>query len=466
MSHTIHSMPRPNLPANDTRMTMRAIAGLQDATTFQDARDVLLRYYYPVVRTFTETDLRDQGPKGSHARDMEEWSVDLLHSGSRTSAALFFEKVQYKTDRFDTEQVQQLADELQGVVKEARRAQGATPYERVGRVLAWLKEARTKQPDFQWEHSGLRQWMQGLLTDFTLADAKKHPGALLDNPEQRYAAVLASWSAEHTGLPFDELWQIKGQPWFIKNAAGGSSDFDQHSGNVLETGMNLRAKLLQNAAPAMGLLLHPNLGVTRLLKPSWRDVTDYGVLHPLLTLDEASFDKSVWLDLLQHKGKKWSSPANAGKWHAWQEAAQTSYQVILQNYMGSTPQGVIQLEKTDHGDNPLKPTARSPLELDWYRIFTELACRFPYFNEAPEFETLVKSKLNPAQFEQFKQDSHVRVGKPFILSLIDLPWRLEKKDAFNMPKWFHARLQEEMTEKPRLELPSGLLDDSQAPPLY
>ena len=30
---------------------MRAIAGVQDARTFQEARDALLRYYYPILRS-------------------------------------------------------------------------------------------------------------------------------------------------------------------------------------------------------------------------------------------------------------------------------------------------------------------------------------------------------------------------------------------------------------------------------
>ena len=169
---------------------------------------------------------------------------------------------------------------------------------------------------------------------------------------------------------------------------------------------------------------------------------------------------------MQHEGKEWSKPQNKSIWESWQEAAQSSYTEVLQAYFGSTPQSMVHAIKNDISDNPLEADARSPLNLDWYRVFTKLACQFSYLNEAPEFEALAKLKMDSTVFEQFKNDSRQRVGQPLILALLDLPDELQRKNAFNMPDWFHARLQEEMTEKARLELPDGIVDDNQAPPLY
>ena len=451
------------MPASHTRMAMRAIAGVQDAATFQEARDALLRYYYPVLRTFRRQNAQDP----NNFTDVEGWSVDLLHSGSRTSAALFCEHIWREKGRLDSEQVQEIADGLQSCVLEARKADDATPYERVGRVLNWLKKTRHAQGDFKWEHSGLRKWMEGLLTDFTLADAKKRPGSLLDVPEQHYQKMVASWEAEKTAFPFNALWKIKGERWYTKNAVAlGMENLDAGVERVTEAVFNLRAKLVQEAVPAMALMVHSHLGATRQLRPSWRDVTDYGVLHPLLTLDEASFDKGVWLDFLQHQGEKWSIPENKDKWHSWQADAQASYQNVLQAYTGSTPHAFVHSDRNDISDNPLKADARSPLSLDWYKVFSQLAFRFAYLNEAPDFEALAQSKMNSEEFEKFKLESRQRVGQPLILALLELPEDLQRKNVFNMPDWFHARLKEEMTEKSRLQLPEGIADDNQEPPLY
>jgi hypothetical protein len=398
---------------------------------------------------------------------IEDWSADLLHSGSRNSSALFCDAVWNDKDMLDSKQVAAIAKDLQKCVAEARESNDATPYERVGHVLTWLKESRTREPALRWTHSALREWMQGLLIDFSLADAKKNPGALLEKPEQHYRDMLSSWDSQNTGLPFDAIWNIKGQPLSTKTSgAGGMLEFLPGSGRVSETTFNLRTKLLKEAAPVMSLMTHRYLGATRKCMPSWRDVTDYGVLHPLLTLNETSFDKFVWLDFLQHQGREWSTPARRATWNTWQEAAQTSYQSVLQEYTGCTPQAVVRLDKNDEGQNPLKALARSPFSLDWYHVFSNLARRFAYLNQAPEFEALARSKMETPLFEKFKQESRERVGQPLILALLELPKELSTKDVFNMPEWFHARLKEEMTEKARLELPQDLLDYSQVPPLY
>lgn len=438
------------------------MAGLQDATTFQEARDVLLRHYYPVLRTFSAN-------RSSNTRtpeEIESWAIDLLHSGSRSSAALFCENVWREKAGASAEQVENFGQQLQRSVLAARKDTAATPYERVGRVLDWLKQARSAQSAIGWEHSGLRQWMQGLLMDFTLADAKKQPGALLDKPELHYEKMVQSWQGEKTGVPFNAVWRIKGERWFLKNSAPGNiAEFSPGSGRITETVFNLRAKLAQEAVPTMALMTHAVLGATRQMRPSWRDVTDYGVLHPLLVLTEETFDKKVWIDFLQHGGNAWSSQANQDVWSAWQDGAATSYQIVLQTYTGSTPNALVHNDM-DPGVNSLKAEARSPLPLDWYKAFSQLAERFAYLNQAPEFEALAQSKLSPKKFEQFQQESRERVGQSLILALIELPEELAQKNVFNMPEWFHARLQEEMTAKARLELPEGLLDETQAPSLY
>lgn len=452
MSYTIHSVPRKNLPGNQTRMAMRSIAGLQDSVTFQEARDVLLRFYYSILRTVRRDDLNS----GPSLQETEDWTMDLLHSGSQTSAALFFDKVLRKKGIADAE----TAVNLQKVIDAARKNTNATPYERVGHVLAWLKGARKTHSEIEWVHGSLRQWMQGLLTDFTLADAKKKPGALLGNPEEHYKLMLASWATEKSGLPFGSIWDLKSRVWFSKKVAGGISNMDEESGNSTELALHLRAKLSKESDPAMVLMTHTNLGVTRRFQPTWRDVTDYGVLHPLLTLEESSFDKKVWLDFIQHQGQKWSSKANEDTWHAWQENAQTSYQQVLQAYAGSTPRAVVSWS------DPLQAKAVSPLQLDWYTVLSDLSRRFPYLNQSLEIEKMAELKLNPAEQAQFKIESNARVGQPLILALIELPEALQKLNALNMPDWFHARLQEEMAKPTQFDLPEGLLDDDQAPSLY
>lgn len=438
-------------------MAMRAIAGLQDAVTFQEARDILLRFYYSILRTARKDDLNSE----LSLQETEDWTMELLHSGSQTSAALFFDKVVRKKGPADVA----TAENFQKVIDAARKNTNATPYERVGHVLAWLKETRKTHSELEWGHGSLRQWMQGLLTDFTLADAKTKPGALLGNPEVHYKRMLASWNAEKSGLPFESIWDLKSRRWFLKNVAGGISNMDENSWRSTELTFHLREKLSKESDPAMILMTHPSLGVTRRFQPTWRDVTDYGVLHPLLTLEESSFDKNVWLDFIQHQGQKWGSKANEDTWHAWQENAQTSYQQVLQAYAGSTPRAVVSWSDSV-GSNPLQAKAVSPLPLDWYVVLSELSLRFPYLNQSPELEAMAKLKLNPTEQVQFKIESNKRVGQPLILALIELPEALKNLNALNMPAWFHARLQEEMHKPTQFDLPEGLLDDDQAPSLY
>lgn len=437
-------------------MAMRTMAGLQDTKTFQEARDVLLRFYYSILRTVRKNDLNSV----TSLQETEDWTANLLHSGSQTSAALFINNVLRTKELTNVD----TAENFQKVIDATRKKTDATPYERVGHVLAWLKETRKTHAELEWGHSSLRQWMQGLLVDFTLADAKIKPGALLGNPEMHYKRMLESWDAEKSGLPFESIWDLKSQHWFLKSVAGGISNMDEKSGNSTELAFHLRAKLSKESDPAMVLMTHSRLGVTRRFQPTWRDVTDYGVLHPLLTLEESSFDKNVWMDFIQYQGKKWSSKANEDTWHAWQENAQTSYQKVLQAYAGSTPRAVVSWSDSV-SENSLQPKAVSPLRLDWYAALSDLACRFPYLNQSLEIEKMAELKLNPAEQAQFKIESSKRVGQPLILALIELPEALKNLNALNMPDWFHARLQEEMSKPTQHKLPEGFLDD-QAPSLY
>lgn len=436
-------------------MVMRAIAGVQDATTFQEARDALLRYYYPLLRTLR----RDDNDSAESLRSAHEWSTDLLHGTSKVSAALFAKSV----CRHPQESNTSLMNDLQQAIEIAKHTPDTTPYQRVGLVLDWLKQERTQRPEMEWFHGGLRRWMEGLLTDFTLADAKKRPGAMLASPESSYEHVVQSWADAKSGLPFDHVWDLSGllppkgtQPLLGLMAQDGGQ------GHGTAVAFQLRAKLMQEQEPAMALMLHTAIGVTRHYRPTWRDVTDYGVLHPLLTLDETSFDKNVWLDFLENKGAKWRSPENEKRWSTWQEAAQTSYQQVLQTYCGSTPAA---LSSKGTGDNPLAFQSQTPLALDWYKLLTELASRFPYLNESPQLDTIARQRLAPEVFSKFVEESKERVGQPLIHALLELPHYLQELDAVNMPAWFHAGLQAVMAAQNALPLPEHLLDDDQTPGL-
>lgn len=438
-------------------MAMRAMAGVQDANSFQEARDALLRYYYPVLRTLRKDDVHD--PESLEIT--EDWAMELLHSPGKSSLSLFVEKVCMSGKSLSSEVIQA----MQKCIDAARQKNDATPYERVGDVLSWLKENRRTHPELAWSHSALRQWMQGLLADFTLVDAKKQPGPLLDAPEQHYETMIASWESDKSGLPFNHTWKLSGQMWFTPQKDGGVKSFEMDQGRQGVAAWHLRAKLLQESPPGMALMTNTNLGVTRQFRPTWRDVTDYGVLHPLLTLDETSFDKNVWLDFIEHQGKKWSSPANERTWHDWQEAAQVSYQRILQAYTGSTPDALL-YEVKHKSVNALELQAVSPLPLDWYKVVSDWSRRFPYLNQSPELEKLASLKLDATQLAAFHAESSQRVGQPLIQALMELPELLAGVDALNMPSWFHVRLQEEMRETTRLELPENLLDDDQTPSLH
>ena len=50
MSLTIHTAPRPYLPPSDHAITKRVMSMLQDARSFPEQRDALLRVYYPYIR--------------------------------------------------------------------------------------------------------------------------------------------------------------------------------------------------------------------------------------------------------------------------------------------------------------------------------------------------------------------------------------------------------------------------------
>lgn len=437
-------------------MVMRAMAGIQDATTFQEARDALLRYYYPLLRTIRRCDQAN----ANSINDSQNWSVSLSHSGSKSSAELFAQSACREPAQLSPA----LRLSLQGTIDKARLAPDMTPYERVGTVLSWLKEQRQGNPEFAWFHGGLRQWMQGLLTDFTLADAKKRPGAMLASPEASYEKMVESWDASKSGIPFDHVWSFRGISHFTQQDCQpllAVSDNGGAYGTALA--FKLRAKIIQEQEPAMALMLHTNLGATRLLRPTWRDVTDYGVLHPLLTLDESTFDKNVWLDFLAHKGDKWSKPEHESTWRTWQEAAQTSYQRVLQAYCGSTPSALTY--KSD-GKNPLSFQEQAPLALDWYKLLTQLATRFPYLNQSPQLEDIARKRLNVDELAKFSVESKERIGQPLIQAIIELPPKLQSLDAVNMPAWFHACLQSVMAEQKVLALPEHFLDETQEPGLY
>lgn len=459
MSFTIHSIPRKNLPDSATRLTMRAIAAVQDATTFQEARDALLRYYYPILRTRRRIDDASR----TAFEDAEQWTLDLLHGGAKTSAQLFCEEALGR----DSTQPTQFEQNLQKVVDQARKRATATPYERVGEVLAWLKNARREEPTMHWSNNRLRQWMQGLLTDFTLADAKKTPGAMMAHPEQEYEALLAGWAKEGSGLPFNYVWHQETIPGFGHLAPSQDFFAFNEKENQLHTGAlarQIRSKLLQESPDAMALMMHPNIGVTRTYRPTWRDVTDYGVLHPLLTLDESSFDKKVWLDWLQYQGKKWSNSAHEATWHTWQEKAQASYQRVLQGYFESTPDAFVY--RGGDANNPLTLQAQCALPIDWYQVATQIATRFPYLNQSKELDELAKAKLAPAEYATFVQQSNQRLGQSTLLAVMDLPEELEKANALNMPPWFHTWLAGAMTRQAQLALPEGVADEDQTPSLY
>lgn len=459
MSYTIHSIPRRNLPDSTTRLAMRAIAAVQDATSFQEARDALLRYYYPILRTRRRVDDASR----EAFEEAENWTLDLLHSGSKTSAHLFCKNVLVR----DFPHTAVFEQDLQKVVEQARKSVGETPYERVGNVLAWLKKARSKEPTMHWSHQGLRDWMQGLLTDFTLADAKKKPGAIMADPEQAYEAVLAGWAKENSGLPFNYVWQQQAIPGF--GHLSPSQDFfafneqenQRHTGALAR---QIRAKLLQESPQGIVLMMHSNIGVTRTYRPTWRDVTDYGVLHPLLTLDEASFDKKVWIDWLEYQGKKWSNSAHEAVWHDWQEKAQNSYQRMLQGYYESTPDAFVY--RGGDTDNPLTLQAQCALPIDWYQVATQIATRFPYLNQSKELDELARTKLTPGEYATFVRESNQRLGQSTMLAVMDLPAELDKANALNMPPWFHTWLAGSMAQQSKLALPEGVLDDDQSPPLY
>ena len=458
MSFTIHSIPRRNLPQSTARLAMRAIAGVQDARTFQEARDALLRYYYPILRSRRRID--EKTPQDFE--NAENWTLDLLHSGSKTSAQLFCERALGR----ESKQATQFEQNLQTVVEHARKDTGKTPYERVGDVLAWLKDARREEPTMYWSNLRLREWMQGLLTDFTLVDAKKRPGALVPSPEQKYEALLASWEKEGSGLPFNYVWQQQHIPGFGHLSATQNFFAFNEKENQLHTGAlarQIRAKLLQESPDGIALMMHSNIGVTRMYRPTWRDVTDYGVLHPLLTLDEASFDKKVWIDWLQHQGQKWSDDAHEETWYGWQEKAQASYQRVLQGYYASTPEAVVY--RGGDEDNPLTLQAQCALPIDWYQVATQLANRFPYLNQSKELDELARTKLSPTEYATFVNESSQRLGQSMMLSVMDLPTELEKANALNMPPWFHTWLASAMTRQTQLALPEGVVDD-QSPSLY
>lgn len=447
MSHTIHSIPRTNLPQTNTRLVMKAMAAIQDATTFQEARDALLRYYYPLLRTKTRNTLPED-------KNTDIYNLDFTHS-ERNSVQLLQENVLESNSTLSPVET----DYFQKKIEDARKDKSMAPYERVGHILEALKEWKAKQPSrVVWKHTMLRQWMQGLLLDFTLADAKTKPGAMLNNPEQHYINQIQLWDKHQSSLPWNKVCSLNSWSsdlYKINNSSMSDTQKEVFLEQVRQANtkaLHIRAEVSLKSDPAAVFLTHTHLGVIRTFGASWRDVTDYGVLHPLLTLDEKTFDKSVWLEWLQHG--KWSTPEKKATWYAWQEEANISYQQILQAEYGSTPDMLLKRGT----DNPLLANASSPLKLDWSLILQQLTDRFPYLNQSSELENVAKRVLQPEELLKFISESDAKVGQNLIQSLMELPDILRTHNAFNQPAWLHHYLKQFMTVQPSLELPQGLVD--------
>lgn len=414
MSFTIHTFPRHHLPSSTHAVAKRCLSALQDAQTFQEGRDALLRHYYPEVRhsfASPSTSLVLPDP-------VETWQK---HVGSK--------------GRYVVE-----PEVLTKVVRDARNDTTSTPYERVGRVLEWLKHCKQEHPEMEWGHAALRRWMRSLLLDFTLRDALHAPGPLLPEPHEVLMRSVEMWRVQGASVPWWDVWSLRRDPYTSMDAPR------EHAEPYRESRQILRNALHRESPSAITLLLHEQYGYARgWSRISWRDVCDYGILHPLLTQDERTFNSEVWCDFIQHRGAEWSKPEHATIWAEWQDAAYASFVVLQQARLELVP-----LAAKKHAENNY--ATQSPTPVDWSKVFDAWGRHYPLLNQNSDVEQFASTVLSSEAYTQYLQREATRPGKPLFELLGDLPFETGSR-PWAYGAWMHAWVANVVNTKPAAHLP-------------
>lgn len=465
MSYTIHTIQRINLPKSTSKETLRVMSLLQDGAPFVQARDALLRYYYPALRTFT----------------MSSSSSPTTESYTLIPDSAFAAADQAQKWVLRNEMNTKDFDEFNTFILCQRKNLLQTPYERVGNVLSWLKQwSSQQQGNPLWRHSELRQWMQNMLMDFTLVDAKNKPGAILANPEKHYQKQVQEWAQSNSGIPWDYIWSIHEQAATRAQMYNPDRDTSQDSAlkKINHNSLALRKQIEEHAAPGAVFLTHTTLGALRTSRPNWRDATDYSILHNLLTQTEETFDADVWMEWLSFPEKHmqgmggtslWSTPRHEAIWVQWQNDAMQAYQEIVQSYYTATPRALIDRSFgiSPAGDKILtsKLSTKSPMNLDWLEVLCKLSERFPYLSGAPEMLEVANALLTPEEKEAFKIHNNKIIGHNVIQTLVNIPEDVSNADTpFWLPAWFHFYLAEYMNQHSlALPIPAEVLDEPNCP---
>ena len=411
MSLTIHTAPRPYLPPSDHAITKRVMSMLQDARSFPEQRDALLRVYYPYIRR--------EKPPMFMADPAKHFAQHVIRDGHLS--------------------VTMDLDHLRKAVDAAEAQKDKTPYERVGNVLSWLKDYKKEHPEVKWNHTALRRWMQSLLMDFTLGDALQSQKALLPDPNATMQQALQVWNAEGRDIPWWDVWNIGGDPYTAWN------DPVEHARPYRDAKYELRTKLHQQLTPTAMVFFHDMYGYARLDRNvSWRDATDYGVLHALLTQDERTFNKDVWLDFIQYRGRQWSRPEYAVVWAEWQDAAFASFTQLNQTRWEMEPRA----ENSQLGEY-----FKSPTPIDWGSVFNAWGRHYPLLNQNPNIDAMAERILSAQELAQYRHTSSLSPGLPLLELLGDLPFSMEGVQPLKLAAWMHRVAVNKVLRVPEQEIP-------------
>ena len=454
MSQTIHSVPRANLPTPSHKQMVKALTMLQDSTSFEQARDVLLRYYYPLLRTWTPSTDKDIMAFN------DERSLYATNSSDTHSAAAFLQ-MQKRHLNMSIDDAQSFSD----LIHTSRNNTEVTPYERVGMVYQWLRQWK-KDTHSHWDHRNLRDWMERLLMDFTLHDAKHTAGPLLERPDETYNDICNQWRSESHGVPWSDAWTLGANESYALTKTVPEKHFEEVVTDYVNHRQAVRKHIFETMPPVFAIFTNNTLGFNPAHKFSWRTASDYCVLHSLLTQTSNTFNKDVWMDWLSSRGSSWSKPEYASIWAQWQDKGFESFHRMMQTHYEVTPKAITSLYSAASPGTVHQPISHgvnlnTPVPLNWKNIFISWVTTYPYLNCDTEINKYAKKLLSDADYLEYVSHTEQRVGRQVIDAVLEIPEHLRDRDVFNIPGWFYYYV-ETVTHQPgglKYELPSNVLDD-------